>query len=859
MTLDPRRRRIREEMEHHLAELRAALEAEGLAQAEAEREARRRFGDPDRFAARMDRAPVGRWMDALARDVAFAWRQARRRPLDALLPLATLVVGVAATAIVFSVVHAVVLSPLPYEDPGRVVHVSQTSPQGRIYSTSEPAYVDFRARQRSFTGMAALTAVTPILGGEDRPVSVDGLRVTATFFPVLGLEPVLGRTFTEAEDTWGAEADAAVLSQAAWRSRFAGDPAIVGRTVVLDGRPREVVGVVPSELAWPGVEVFLPLAPNPEVDRDDQRLDVVARLAPGATLETANRDMADIAAALSDAYPESNDSWGAVVRSARDWRIGDRMRRLGSLLLGAVLLFLVLTCATLSNLLLVRATSRAREMGVRTALGAGRRRLTAQLVTEGVLLALVGGSVALLAARSGLRAVQAFGPGDIARLDQATLGGPVLGVALGAALATVLVAGAAPALVLRGVGPFRHLRRGSSSGPGSRLRDALVVAQFALAVTVVSGATLLTRSFAELQSVELGFRTEGMVGFTVRLPDGSWDQAARQDHLDRLQRELEALPGVRSVGATTAPPFARMRPSNFVARSDREPDRQEDFLPVSWRAVTGDYFAAAGIAVLAGRTFVQGDRPLDRLHPPVIVDETLARTLWPDGADPVGRLVTWFLPGGQQCEVVGVVASVRDERIEDDPRPRIYRPFTFTAWDQPAVLVRTAGDAAGLVPAIRDAALRVDPGVPAIAPSPLDDDLDETVAWPRFSMLVLGVFGLVALLLAGMGVYGLTAFAVARRQRELGVRVALGASPSRIRWLVVARGLRLAALGIALGLVGSLLLAGALRSILYGVSPTDPVSFAGGIGTLAVLAVVAAWLPARRVLRIGPREALVSE
>ena len=859
MTLDPRRRRLREEMEHHLAELRAALGAEGLTPAEAEREALRRFGDPDRLAARVDRSRLHRWTDALLRDVAFAWRQARRRPLDTILPLGTLVLGVAATAVVFSVVHAVVLSPLPYEDPGHVVHVSQTSPQGRIYSTSEPNYVDFRARQRSFTEMAALTAVTPVLGGEDRPVSVDGLRVTATFFPVLGLEPVVGRTFTEAEDTWGEEADAVVLSQDAWRTRFAQDPDILGRTVVLDGRPREVVGVVPSELAWPGVEVFVPLAPNPEVYRDDQRLDVLARLAPGVTLELANQDMAGIAADLSDAYPESNDGWGALVRSARDWRIGDRIRRLGSLLLGAVVLFLVLTCATLSNLLLVRATARGGEMGVRMALGAGRRRLTAQLVTEGLILAGVGGCLALLAARFGLRMVQLFGPGDVARLDQATLGGPVLGVALGAALATVLVAGAAPALVLRGVGPFRHLRSGSASGPGGRLRDALVVAQFALAVTVVSGATLLTRSFAELQSVELGFRTEGVVRFTVRLPDGSWDQASRQDHLDRLQRELEALPGVGAVGATTAPPFARMRPSNFVARSDREPARQENFLPVSWRAVTGDYFDAAGIEVLAGRTFETADRPLDRLHPPVVVDETLARTLWPDGEDPVGRLVTWFLPGGQQCEVVGVVASVRDERIDDDPRPRIYRPFTFTAWDQPAVLVRTAGDPAGLVPAIRDAALRVDPGVPAIGPAPLQDDLDETVAWPRFSMLVLGVFGLVALLLAGMGVYGLTAFAVARRQRELGVRVALGASPSRIRWMVVVRGLRLAGLGIALGLGGSLLLAGGLRSVLYGVSPTDPASFAGGIGTLATLAVVAAWLPARRVLRIGPREALMSD
>lgn len=867
MTLDPRSRRLNDEIAHHLAELRAQLESEGLSPEDARSEAERRFGDPERIAEATPGHDAGRGfsarIDDLRLDTLHAVRQMARHPLMSGLTIVTLVVGVAATAVVYSVVDAVVLSPLAFEDPGQVVHVSQLSPQGREYSTSEPNFVDFRARQRSFTEMAAMGWETPILGGLGEPESVDARRVSHTFFSILGIPLVAGRAFLADEDVFGGPTDVVLLAEGSWRRRFGGDESVLGSTLLLDGNARRVVGIVASDRAWPGVEVFTPLAPNPDLYRDDQRIEAVARLLPGVTIAEAGADMRDIAAQLSDEYPESNDRWSAAVQPARSWLIGDRLTGLGRLLLGAVALFLLMACASVSNLLLARASVRTREMGVRSALGAGRGRIAQQLAAEGFLLAFIGGTLACLLAFQGLRLVQAVGPADIARLGDAAVDGTVLLVAIVAVVVTVLAAGIAPALLLVREDVFHVLRASdrSSGGLGMGLRDALVVAQFALAVAVVSGASLLTRSFVELQETDLGFESEQVVRFHVRLPSDRFSQPEREDHLRLLADELASVPGVTAVGGTTAPPFSAMTPSNFVARSDQEPDRQEDFQPVSWRAVSGDYFEAAGIPLLAGRLFGTEDRrpagPGPQ-NPPVIIDRALADMLFA-GQDPVGRLVTWFLPGGRQCEIVGVVGIARDERVDAIPRPRIYRPFSYTSWDQPAVLVRTAGDPQVLIPLIRQAALTVASDVPAIAPTAVTEDVRNTVAWPRFSMQVLAAFGLVALLLAAMGIYGVTSFSVAQRRHEIGVRVALGAEPTGVHWMVVRGALRLAAAGIAVGVLASLLLTRFLESLLYGVSTTDPATFLSVPLVLAFVAFASTWIPARRAISLDPREALVSE
>ncbi len=865
MNLDPNTRRIREEMRHHLEELEAHLESEGLSPEDARAEAARRFGDAEAIASEAPPSMRPGWrvaVDAARQDLSHALRQIRRHPLWSGLTLATLAVGVAATTVVFSVVHAVVLAPLPFAQPEALVHVSQTSPQGRLYSTSEPNFVDFRARQQSFVEMAAMGYESPVLTGVGDPTSVDGRRVSHTFFPLLGIEPVLGRNFLEQEDRYGGATDVVLLSEGTWERRFGADPEIIGRAIVLDGAGREVVGVVPSDRGWPGVEVFTPLAPNPDVYRDDQRIETVARLRPGITIETARDDMAGIASALSVEYPESNDGWGSSVRPIRDWLVGERLTRLGGLLLGSVALFLLMACASVSNLLLARASVRAREMGVRTALGAGRSRIGAQLVAEGLILAVVGGGLAVLLAHLGLDVVRALGPGDIARLAEAEADLGALGVAGLTVIGTVLLAGVAPALLLLNDSTFGLLRLGGRAGAGGHgFRDVLVVAQFALAVTVVSGAALLTRSFVELQQVELGFEASSVVRFGVRLSDARYDQVARAEYLDRLTSELSTIPGVEAAGATTAGPFSSMRPSNFVARSDREPDRQEGFQPVSWRAISPGYFDAAGIPLLSGRVFDLRDR-LRRgeevEHPPVIIDRALADLLFP-GEDPVGRLVTWFLPGGRQCEIIGVVATARDERLDVEPRPRIYRPFTFTAWDQPTVLVRVAGDPFATIPLLREVTLAVDSDTPAIEPTVVSDDVRQTVAWPRFSMQVLGAFGSIALLLAAMGIYGVTSFSVARRRHEIGVRMALGAEPTEVHWMVVRRALHLAGAGIVAGTMVALLLARSLDTLLFDVSSRDPLTFALVPVVMTVLAIVSTWLPARRAVGLDPREALIEE
>jgi putative ABC transport system permease protein len=869
MTLDPNERRIRDEIEHHLAELEARLETEGYTREEARAEATRRFGDPTRVEreARSVRARPRRWreaLDGLRQDLVFAARQFRRQPLVSGLTIATLVIGVAATAVVFSVVHAVVLSPLPFHDPDGLVHVSQTSPQGREYSISEPNFVDFRARQRSFVEMAGIGFGNPILTGDGEAEAVEAMRVSHTFFSLLGITPIAGRTFRPEEDVYGGPKEVVLISEGAWLRRYGGDRTVVGRTLILDGAAHRIVGIVPSDRAWPGVEIFTPLAPNPDDYRDDQRLESIARLASDMPLAEARSDMSSIAAQLSAEYPDSNDGWGAQVKPVRDWLVGSRLTQLAGLLLGAVGLFLLMGCASVSNLLLARATTRLEEMSLRAALGAGRGRIVRQLFTEGALLAFIGAALAVLLAGGVLRIVQTLGPADVARLNEATVGGPVLAVATAAAVFSVLAAGLAPAVLLMGRDAFGALRSGSrgSSEPSPRVRSSLVVAQFALALTVVLSASLLTRSFVRLQEVELGFEPERLVRFGVRLPDDRFDADSRLDFLRLLEAEIEAIPGVEAMGATHAAPYSRWRPSNFVARSDREPDRQEDFLPVSWRGVTDGYFEAAGIELLAGRVFGPEDRPRrgDQVaNPPVIIDETLAALLFPDGEGPIGRLVTWFLPGGRQCEIIGVVAAARDERMDIRPRPRIYRPFAYTGWYEPSVIVRIAGDPADLIPPLRAAVLQVDPSVPAIGTDLVERDVRASVAWPRFSMQVLTVFGAIALALASMGIYGVTAFSVTRRRREIGVRVALGAEPSGVVWLVIRRAMRLAAVGIAAGTILSLLVGRFLESLLYDVSATDPTSYLGAPLLLALVAAASACIPARRVLSADPSRALASE
>jgi putative ABC transport system permease protein len=865
------RRDVDEELAFHVEMRIRDLIVEGMGRAEAEAEARRQFGDIGEVRRACRRIGIRRegevgivdMIDRIRQDIRFAARQFVKTPLVSGLAALTLAVGIGATTIVYTVVDAVVLDAVPFPDSDELYSIRELTPQSDYFSTSDPNYLDWRARQHSFSEIGAYSGGNRTLTGGEQAERVPGMRVTHTILPLLGVETILGRSFRAEEDVPGGPTRVALLSEGYWASRFGEDPDVVGTTLTLDGEPFEVVGVVASDRGLPGAEIFTPLAPNPDSDRGDHRIEAVGRLRAGVSEVDARREMEQIATALAAEYPE-NSGWGATIVSLRDDRVGDRMSAIGTFLLGAVALILLMACGSVSNMLIARATSRKREMGLRAALGAGRRRIVGQLVTESSLLGLVGGSLGVALAWWGTPLVRALGPGDLERLAQATVDGPVLGVAVAVSILSVLIFGLLPALFLTRGRLFDALRESNPSSSGSRrVRDGLVVAQFALAIVVVLGAGLTVRSFARLQSVDLGFEPEGSLRFDVSLPDGNFSVPERIAFLDRMKERIASLPGVTAIGLTMSSPFSSMRASNHVAAADNMPDRQEDFLPVSWRAVDGGYFPAMGIELLAGRTFGPEDRtpaaePPDDWQPSVVIDATLADRLW-GRLDVVGEEVAWGAPDGPLMRVIGVAEPARDEWVDAPPRPRLYVPYSLFPWPEPSVVVRTGLDPASLVPTIRRTVAELDPSVPVTGVAAVPELLRDAIAWPRFTMQVVGAFGLIALLLAAMGIYGVTTFHVVRRERELGIRVALGADPSRLLRIVLGAGMRLAMVGVVIGVGAALMMTGVIDRILYDMPARDPLTFVLVPLGLTALALIATWIPARRATRVDPRAALVAE
>ena len=869
-------RYVDEELEFHLAMREEELGQEGWSSAEARGEALRQFGNLRDVRDQCRRIGMRREgemriadvIDGFRQDLAFTVRQFMRSPSTSLLSLLTLALGIGATTVVFSVVNAVVLRPLPFENPDEIVRIEEVTPQGEGFSTSDPNYLDWRERQRSFTDIAAMTLGDVTLTGEAEAQQLSGLRVTHTFLPVLAMKPELGRNFLPEEDVPGGDTQVAILSAGFWTRQFGADPEILDRTIQLDGRPFQVVGIAPTDQAWPGVDVFTPLAPDATTARDNHTIAAVGRLAPGVSFADARTDMVRIAAELASEYPEANEGWSADLMTAEEWRIGDRLTRLGLFLMGAVTLLLLMACGSVSNILVARATTRQREIGLRAALGAGRTRIMGQLVTESAVLAILGGGLGVLLAWWATPLVRSLGPDDVARLAEARVDGQVLTVAALVSVLSVLVFGLVPAMYATRGKLSDALREGASavSGSGRRLRDGLVVGQFTLAVIVLLGAGLMLRSFARLQTVDLGFAHEEILRFSVNLPPARYSDAERVAFVHRLQEAIVALPGAEAVGLNMNSPYGDFQASNFVAAAENVPDRQDGFAPVSWRSVTGEFFAASGVPLLTGRTFDARDRPPEAmpgegeppLEIPVIVDRNLAERLWPGGGA-VGKAGVWEQPGGMPFRVIGVVGSMRDEYVDGPPRPRVYLPYDYFPWAEPTVLVRASTDPATLAPAVRRILREMDPDLPLIAVGPLDDVLRTVVAWPRFSLQVLGVFALIALVLSGMGIYGVTAFGVTRRQREIGVRVALGADPGRVLGMVLRQSLKLAVLGIVVGVVVAIGLSGFLEALLYDTAPRDPLTYGLVPLFLGATALLSAWIPARRATKVDPRSALTAE
>jgi putative ABC transport system permease protein len=802
-------------------------------------------------------------------DLRYALRALRTNPGFTLVAVLTLALGIGANTTIFSVVNGVLLRPLPYRAPERLVQVFE-SRSGARGTVSPPDYVDWREQSDVFDGLATLNTSSSfaLSSGTGPAEQINAASVTPNFFSMLGVRPALGRDFVPAEGVAG-QAQVALLGYGLWRRRFGGDAAILGSAVQLDGQSYQVVGVMPAGQEYPReAEIWVPLAFT-ERDLATQRgahyLDVIGRLRPGATLEAAQSQMTTIAGRLAEVYPGTNRDAGAAVVPLRESMVGSVGPAL-KVLLGAVGLVLLIACTNVANLALARARRRERELSVRLALGAGRWRLVRGVLAESLLLSLAGGGVGVAVAAWGVPLLRALQPGNIPRLDEVRLDATVLAFALGVSLLSAVLFGLLPSLQLSSRAGLRE----SLSGEGRtltahrrarRARNGLVVAEMTLAVVLLAGAALLMRSFVSLVRVDPGFAPDRVFSFSLSLPDGRYGTPERAEafYAELLDR-LRAVPGVTSAGAVFGLPLSGFRFGISTSELDgtRLSDEEQDRLSTQVRIVTPDYFRTLGVAVVQGRSFTDADR--HGAPPAIIVNEAAARLIWPD-ADPLGHRLTigtsFGLGRGRVGgEVVGVVRNTRDFGLEAESRPMAFLPHRQVPVGFMSVVLRTAGEPGALSRAVSAQVAALDPEVPLFDVRTMDERLAGAVARPRFYLLLLGAFALVALALAAVGIYGVMSYTVGERRREIGVRVAMGARPGEVQALVVRQGMSVAAIGVTLGLAGSLAAARLLRSLLFGIGPADLPAFAAAVALLSAVAVLACYVPARRAARVDPMVAL---
>ncbi len=796
-------------------------------------------------------------MNRLVRDLRFAARTLLRSPGFALVAVLTLAVGIGATTAIFSVLYAVVLRPLPFPEPERLVSLSETTPTGEDFSTSEPNYLDFREQARSFAHLAALTDHEVALLGEREPERLQGVAVTPNYFAALGVAPAIGRAFLAEEA--GPGAAVAVLSHALWAARFGADPGAVGRPIDLGGEPFTVVGVMPEGFVSPGdPDIWLPLAPSAGAEREDHALAMVGRLAPGVSSEAAAAEMRAIAARLGERYPATNGGWSVRLEPLRERMLGGELTRTLWVLMGAVGLLLLLMCANLANLLLARGVSRRREMGLRAALGAGPARLAGQLLAESLLLAAAGAAAGLLVAAWGVPLVRLLLPPETPRLAEIGVDGAVLSFTLAASVLCALLFGIFPALQASSSDVRTALREGSrgSSAAGRRVRDALVIGEVALAMTLLVAAMLLAGSFLRLQAVATGFADAEVLAVPLTLPGPQFEEHGEMARvLAEVEARLRALPGVSAVGATNVAPLEGGGTVGNLSVEGR-PSGPGETSFARWRSVTAGFFEAAGVSLLRGRTLEPADFAPDA-PAAIVVTDAFARRLFP-GEDPIGRRVAMGVNGTNWRTIVGMVEDVRDIRLAEAPQPLFFLP-EVGGWPWMTLLVRTAADPAPLAPAVRSAIWSVGPTLAIPTVEPISAARRDAMSGPRFNLLLMAAFAAVALFLAVIGVYGIMSHTVLRRTREIGIRIALGARPERVLRMVVGRGLRLVLAGVAVGAVAALAFARLLGSLLFETAPSDPATLAGTAALLTGVALAAAWVPARRAARADPMEALRHE
>jgi putative ABC transport system permease protein len=757
------------------------------------------------------------------------------------------------------------LRPLPYKDPEQLVMVwEDASRQGYPRDTPAAAnFVDWRDQNSVFSGMAAMASAYLNLTGVGDPERLQGQLVSASLFPLLGVEPQLGRVFTAAEDQPGAP-NVVLLSHRLWQRRFGGDPAIVGKTLSLSGQTYTVVGVMPARFQFPekDVDLWVPIAFSAAAaaNRNRHYLEVIARLKPGVTLPQAQSEMTTIGARLQQQYPQSNTDVGVAVTSLHEHVVGDIKPAL-LILLGAVGLVLLIACANVANLLLARAAIRQKEIALRVALGARRWRLLRQFLTESVLLATLGGLLGLAIAFAGLLLLASFIPENIAQAREISLDVKVLGFTLLVAWVTGLVFGLAPAIQALRMNQGETLKEGGRDSvtgrSGKRLRGLLVMAEVAVSLVLLIAAGLLINSFLRLRNIDPGFKVDHLLTMKIELPEPKYEAFAQRAafYTDLVQR-VQSLAGVRSAAVTTNVPLYRQGNSTSVQLEGKPqpPPGQEPI--VVTRIISPSYFDTMSIPLLAGRKLT--DQDTETTPNAVVISETMARRFWP-GEEAIGKRLAAgrARTDADWIQVVGIVKDVRQFQLNAEPRPQMYVSYRQADFFAPEdLVVKTDVEPASLAAAVRKVVWEIDKDQPVSNIKTMEEILGDSIARQRFSMLLLGVFAGVALLLAAVGIYGVMSYSVAQRTHEIGIRMALGAQTGAVLKLAVGYGLKLVVAGVLIGLVAAFVLTRLMSTLLFGVTPTDPATFALISLLLIAVAALASYIPARRATKVDPLIAL---
>jgi putative ABC transport system permease protein len=858
-------------MEQHLALQTAENLSLGMPSAEARRQAALKFGAAGAIREQYHAEEGLPFLELLLQDVLHALRRIWKFPGFTLVVVLTLALGIGANAAIFSVVHGILLRPLPYVRPDRLVNLSENNQPAGIFNEglSYASFLDLQQKQQLFSAVTGLAGHALTLTGRGEPADISTIAVTTGFFSVFPTKPLLGRVLLDDDGQRGA-GPVAVLSESLWRNRFGANPRIAGTPVILDQRPYTVVGIMPASFQTPfftqAEQVWIPLVQDPLfskwITRPPQThwMPIIARLQPGVTLDRVQAEMRTFSTGLAQGDPAER-GWTAEARRLQQVIVGELKSPL-VMLLCAVGLVLAIACANIANLLLTQATARSKEIALRIALGASHRRIARQLLTENCILGLLGGTAGALLAWRSVPALVLLLPAGLPQLQNIHMNGTVLGFALGLAIVSSLAFGLAPVLHATRSDPQTILREGAGAGETKRSRRArnlLAVAEIAVAVVLLSGAGLLLRSFAHLLSVGPGFETRHVMKAEISLPRFQYSIPEQWSAFaDQLLTRLEARPGMHDAALAVPLPILD-NPVNLPFSIVGNPSpAQGEANTANYVSVSPQYFGVMGISLVRGR-LVSAD---DRASTPrvAIISEALAKQYFKN-ENPIGRrLIFGFPPDGNVSrEIVGVVSDIHDVSLAKAPGPIMYVPFAQAPLWGGEIVVRSGLSHSAVSEAIRAETHRIDSSLPVTRIESLPEAISASLAWPRFRTLILGGFGGIALLLAAIGIYGVVSFSVSRRSREIGVRITMGASPANVRRLILRESAALALLGLAVGVPAALALTRLFSSLLFGIAPYDPFTFAAVALLLVFVTLVAAYLPARHAALTDPIEALRSE